>query len=126
MDRSAYRTADEILARRIYRVLGAVFAFSVALVVLGSAGLGWHWDWTGIPENGTWWAWFSLLVLPVAIAVLPVWLKTRARHSSLWRLGLVAAGVALIIVIVGVIVIVRCSGSGPAMTTAAVLSTSSS
>jgi Kelch motif len=101
VDRSAYRTADEVLAHRIYRVLGAVLAVSVALVVLGSASLGWRWDWTGFPDNGTWWAWFSLLVLPVVIVVLPVWLKTRARHSALWRLGLVAAAAVSLVVIMG-------------------------
>src|SRR4051794_3905023 len=72
----------EFSVRRVLRLLGWVFAVAGVLVV--AASVGWGWGWTGFSENGSLWAWFSLLVLPVALAVLPIWLKTRRRYPYLW------------------------------------------
>jgi hypothetical protein len=46
-------------------------------------GYGNHWSWTGINgRTATLWDWLHLLLLPVAVAVLPLWLSRRNRISS--------------------------------------------
>jgi hypothetical protein len=58
---------------------------AVALVVAAAAivlwgGYGHHWPWTGINgRTATLWDWLHLLLLPIAVAILPIWLSRRAR-----------------------------------------------
>jgi len=52
-------------------VAGAVV---LGLVIAGIGGYGADWSWTGFQDNGTLWDWLELFLLPVAIALLPLWL----------------------------------------------------
>jgi len=83
----------------MYRFLALVLV--AGAVVVGAAGMRWGWAWTGFPENGTFWAWLSLLALPLALVALPVWLKTRSRYSVAWRIGLSVATVLFLGIVVG-------------------------
>lgn len=67
-------------------------AFSL-LVALGYAL---HWSWTGFPGNRLW-DWLELLVLPLAVALVPVWAETsrRVRPRHLVALAAVATGLAV-------------------------------
>lgn len=56
----------------------AVLTLLVAVILWG--GYGRHWSWTGIgPRTATLWDWLHLLLLPIAVAVLPLWLSRRTR-----------------------------------------------
>ena len=67
--------------------LVALIAF-VELVVLSHV---FGWTWTGFQENGTLWDWLNLFMLPIAVAVAPIWLKARAS----WRLHIVVLAIVL-------------------------------
>ena len=53
----------------------AVICGVVALIVLLIGGYAGHWAWTGFSDNDTLWDWLQLLLLPVAIATLPIWVR---------------------------------------------------
>jgi hypothetical protein len=74
-------------------ILVACTAAFGTLVVLGYlVPLGW----TGFPGN-TLWDWLNLLVLPLTVALLPIWVEiaheVRLRHLALAGLAVVALGV---------------------------------
>ena len=37
------------------------------------------WEWTGFDHNDTLWDWLQLLLLPIAFATLPIWLRHGER-----------------------------------------------
>ncbi len=53
----------------------AVICGVVALIVLLIGGYAGHWAWTGFSDNDTLWDWLQLLLLPIAIATLPIWVR---------------------------------------------------
>ncbi|MDQ6607885.1 MAG: hypothetical protein M3Z06_15235 [Actinomycetota bacterium] len=61
-----------------------------------------QWSWTGINgHTATLWDWLHLLMLPIAFAILPIWLSRRAvlaaRHKRAGYLFLTTfAGLGLI------------------------------
>jgi hypothetical protein len=64
----------------------------VALAVVAWGGYSHHWPWTGI--NGgtaTLWDWLHLLLLPLAAAVLPTWLRRDTRVHSRLKLYMTTA-----------------------------------
>lgn len=78
-------------------------AFTVVatlLLVLAVGGYVGGWRWTGFPGN-TLWDWLHLLVLPVTLAFLPLWLRTRRRDSGRWRLVLLVGLITLTVVALG-------------------------
>ncbi len=57
---------------------------TVALVFIGAivlwGGYSQHWSWTGINgQTATLWDWLHLLLLPIAVAFLPIWTSRRTR-----------------------------------------------
>ena len=84
--------------RRLLLVVGVVVAVLVAL----SAGGGRSWRWTGLGENNNLWDWLHLLLLPVALAMVPVWSRQHGgRYRAAWRAGLGALALAAAVVVVG-------------------------
>jgi hypothetical protein len=81
------------------RVVAGAIALAFAALVIGGYGLGWHW--TGFADNGTLWDWLDLLVLPVAFAVVPLWLKTRRTLAVEWRALVVLVAVVALILLYG-------------------------
>jgi len=80
-------------------IVVGVLAAGFALVVAGTYGFGW--TWTGFEDNNTLWDWLQLLVLPVVIAVLPVWYRTHRRLEKEWRIAGVVVAVAAAVVLLG-------------------------
>ena len=75
--------------------VAAVFAIAVA----GGYGLGWQW--TGFQDNNTLWDWLQLLVLPVVLAVLPLWYRTHNRLEVEWRIAGIALAASAAVVLFG-------------------------
>jgi cation transport ATPase len=78
-------------------LLGA--ALAVAVVLVGGYAL--RWSWTGFTANKQLWDWMQLLLLPVALATFPLWLRfspyiSRGRRRTL--------GTALVVFAVFVLV----------------------
>ena len=84
------------------RRLLLVVALVVVVLAALSAGGGRAWQWTGLHENDRLWDWLHLLLVPVALAVLPVWLRQYGgRYAALWRAGAALLAVAAAVVIAG-------------------------
>jgi hypothetical protein len=85
------------LGRRRTALLGVAGAAFVVLVVVGYAlDLGW----TGFPGNELW-DWLELLVLPLAIALAPVWLEISRGIRPHHLLAAACLLAALVVAIVG-------------------------
>ncbi|HLX57480.1 MAG TPA: hypothetical protein VKR83_10670 [Ktedonobacteraceae bacterium] len=57
----------------------------VAVVVLAVLCIGTYaygWTWTGFHDHGKLWDWLSLLLVPVLVAVLPIWVSVRQSHRG--------------------------------------------
>jgi hypothetical protein len=90
--------------RRASRVrVSALVVAAAAFVVVLWGGYGHHWPWTGISgRTATLWDWLHLLLLPVAVAVLPLWLSRRTRITRRQKsLGYVVLAAFGVIVLVG-------------------------
>ena len=53
-------------------------AIVVILVVLEIRTYTFNWKWTGFKANNTVWDWLQLLLLPIALAVVPIWLMAAS------------------------------------------------
>jgi hypothetical protein len=81
--------------------LGAVAGLALAIVLWG--GYSHHWPWTGINgASATLWDWLHLLALPLACAVLPVWVRSDTRVQRETKMyGYVLLGAFVVVVILG-------------------------
>lgn len=91
-------------ARTARTGLGLAVLALVGLVLWG--GYSHHWSWTGINgRTATLWDWLKLLLLPISVAILPIWL---ARDVSVNRevktAALLLAPVFGLIVLLGYVV----------------------
>jgi hypothetical protein len=59
-------------SRRVM-VVCAGLALALAVVLIGGYAL--RWSWTGFTANNQLWDWMQLLLLPVALATFPLWLR---------------------------------------------------
>ena len=86
------------------RSLAVAALLLVALVLWG--GYSHRWPWTGINgHTATLWDWLKLLLLPMAVAILPIWANRDARLDSRVKAGaLVAAGLFGLVVLAGYLV----------------------
>ena len=82
----------------LWRAGSAILGLAFALLVIG--GYAWGWTWTGFSGNRLW-DWLKLLVLPVSVALVPLWLgEGRAlarRHVAGSAAGM--AGFGLVVVL---------------------------
>jgi uncharacterized membrane protein len=93
------------------RVLVAAGAITAALVVALIGGYGLKWSWTGFQSNNQVWDWMQLLLLPVALATFPLWLRFSRYMSPARRRSLGAAvAVFAVFVLVGYINPLRWTG----------------
>ena len=75
-------------------------ALAVAALIALWGGYARGWTWTGFRSNGQLWDWLNLLLLPVVVAVIPVWMQYKAylgrvRRGVYW--ALIAAWTAFVI-----------------------------
>ncbi|MHB8595484.1 MAG: hypothetical protein ACYDER_01590 [Ktedonobacteraceae bacterium] len=59
-----------------------LMAAIVILAVLLIGSYAFNWTWTGFKANGNLWAWLSLFLVPIIVAVLPIWYSGRQTSSS--------------------------------------------
>lgn len=71
----------------------------LAILIVGSYPMGW--TWTGFADNDHLYDYLRLLVLPVVVATLPLWARTRRAHREMWQAAVVAAAVVFAITLVG-------------------------
>ena len=57
-------------------------AFAAVFIVLFVGSYIYNWSWTGFHDHGRLWDWLSLLLVPVIVAVLPIWFSMRQSHGS--------------------------------------------
>lgn len=70
-----------------------------AVVIIG--GYVFKWRWTGFSKDDQLWDMLHILVLPIVLATLPLWYRTRDRWRVEWRLVLGAVVVAFVVVVIG-------------------------
>jgi hypothetical protein len=76
----------------------------VAVVLWG--GYSHRWPWTGINgHTATLWDWLHLLLLPVAVSVLPIWMRREARlDPALKRASLAGMTTFALVVLAGYLI----------------------
>jgi nitrate reductase NapE component len=84
---------------RTGRRVAVVAAVVLAVTMVGGYGL--NWSWTGFKDNDTVWDWLNLVLLPIALALLPLWLSTRDRWQARWRLGATVLALVLLVLLIG-------------------------
>jgi len=94
-----YAGSGPITAARALRLLAAVAAIAFAVAVVGGYALGW--TWTGFADNDTVWEWLQLLVLPLVLAVSPVWYGTRRELRSEWRIAALVIAAVFVVLLIG-------------------------
>jgi hypothetical protein len=80
--------------------LGLTIAALGAIAVIVWGGYGHHWPWTGINgHTATLWDWLHLLLLPIAVAVLPLWARREARLEPRTKRVTLAGGALFALVV---------------------------
>lgn len=76
-------------------------AVVAAFAIVMWGGYGRHWSWTGInAKSATLWDWLNLLMLPIAVAILPLWASRRTRVGKRHK----AIGLSLLVVFAVIVV----------------------
>lgn len=91
------RRAAPVVKRR--HVVGAGPVVVLGVLVAGSYFA--NWRWTGFTANGTLWDWLHLLLLPFAVATLPLWFRAFHGRRRWWVWSVVGIAVAFAVVVVG-------------------------
>lgn len=96
------RDAERAKRPPTWLLVAAALAFAVVLW----GGYSHHWPWTGIDgQTATLWDWLHLLLLPLAVAVLPIWLARDSKLDPLIkRVAIVCALVFAVVVLAGYLV----------------------
>jgi len=76
---------------------GAVVALTIALL----GGYEFHWSWTGVTPSDQLWDLLHVIVLPVVLATLPIWYRTRQRWMMEWHVVFGVVGLAFLVLVVG-------------------------
>ncbi len=61
-----------------------LMAIIVILVVLEIGTFAFNWTWTGLKANDTVWDWLQLLLLPIALAAVPIWFTAEEGQQRIW------------------------------------------
>ncbi len=72
-----------------------------AMIVTFVGGHLMGWRWTGYRQHRDLWDVLHVAVLPVVLAVLPVWLETHTTQGRIWRVTLSASALGFAVVVVG-------------------------
>ncbi len=77
----------------------ALVAIIVILIVLEIGTYLLNWNWTGFKANNTVWDWLQLLLLPIALAAVPIWLMAEEEEQRIWLTQLKWVMLATILVL---------------------------
>ena len=61
-----------------------IVATLVILVVLEIGTYAFNWTWTGFKANATVWDWLKLLLIPIALAAVPIWFTAEEGQQRIW------------------------------------------
>jgi uncharacterized membrane protein len=87
--------AVEPTASRTARLQTAIFGVALVALVIGFiGGYAFNWSWTGFSSSNQVWDWMNLLLLPLALATFPLWLKFSPYMSASRRHALKIAVLA--------------------------------
>ncbi|MGH8888747.1 MAG: hypothetical protein ACRDV3_03170 [Acidothermaceae bacterium] len=81
------------------KVVPSAAAALFAVVIVGGYFFKWHW--TGFSKDDQLWDMLHILVLPIVLATLPLWYRTRERWRVEWRVVLAAVVGAFVVVVIG-------------------------
>lgn len=76
-------------------------ALVVGFVLIVAAGYAFKWRWTGFNKDDQLWDLMHVVLLPVVLATLPLWYRTRERWMIGWRWVLAGVVVAFIVLVIG-------------------------
>ena len=74
-------------------------AIIVILVVLEIGTYAFNWTWTGFKANNTVWDWLKLLLLPIALAAVPIWFTAEEEQQRIWLAQLKWVLLAIVLVL---------------------------
>ncbi|MBV9047673.1 MAG: hypothetical protein JOY58_05365 [Solirubrobacterales bacterium] len=79
---------------------------AICLVIVAYGGYSDRWPWTGINEHtASLWEWLNLLLLPVVVALLPIWLRRGTQlRTEQKAMALASLGVFSLVVLLGYLV----------------------
>ena len=102
---SSRRMGENVAAPALRRIrwpfVTVAGAVVLGLVIAGIGGYGAGWSWTGFQDNGTLWDWLELFLLPVAISLLPLWLRLSRTRGLLRYYLFAASAVAFAVLLFG-------------------------
>ena len=82
-----------------------LLASVLLLVILEVGTYAFNWTWTGFKNNDTLWDWMSLLILPLALAAVPIWFGAEEEQQRIWlaqlRWLLIVSVVILVVLFAG-------------------------
>jgi Zn-dependent protease with chaperone function len=78
-----------------------LLASIIILVFLEIGTYAFNWTWTGFKDNNTLWDWLQLLLLPIALAAVPIWFMAEENQQRLWlaQMKWVLLGVAIVLAV---------------------------
>lgn len=88
------------IVSRTTRLQTAVFGVALVALVIGFiGGYAFNWSWTGFDSSNQVWDWMNLLLLPLALATFPLWLRFAPYMSVTRRraLGVAVFGFAVFV-----------------------------
>jgi hypothetical protein len=94
-------TATRFTGDGRYRLMAWFAVPLMALLITVVGGYAGHWKWTGFQDNDTLWDWLNLVLLPITLAIVPLWPSLRRRSSATSRLALALLMAAFVAVVIG-------------------------
>ncbi|HEY6469802.1 MAG TPA: hypothetical protein VI434_08530 [Candidatus Dormibacteraeota bacterium] len=73
----------------------------VALAIALIGGYAFRWSWTGITPDDQMWDLLHVIVLPVVLATLPIWYRTRRRWRMEWHAVFALLAVVFAVLVFG-------------------------
>lgn len=86
--------------RRTTELRLVALAAAAAFVVVLWGGYDRRWHWTGFAHRAMLWDWLHVLLLPLAIAVAPLWVRHRSRLGLARHAVVAAVGGAFVVLVV--------------------------
>ena len=95
------RDAEPLVTRELkwWTWKRAIVAIIVILVVLEIGTYAFNWTWTGFKANDTVWDWLNLLLIPIALASVPIWFMAEEEQQRKWLAQLKWVLLAIVVIL---------------------------